>query len=239
IDDGLIERYKIERIYGMHDMPELPVGEFAIRSGVVMVAVSDFTITVRGRGGHAARPHKAVDPLVAAATLLLNLQSIVSRNIDPLDEVVVSVTTIHGGSTYNVIPEDVILTGTCRTLRSGLDDIVRDRILNICRGTGIATSSDISLEYRNTCIPTFNHPEDTDISVRAARRVSYSGHVNQDIDPKMGAEDFAYMLNVIPGSYIFLGNGDSYPLHHPRYDFNDEALPCGINYWINLVHEVA
>lgn len=239
LDDKLLERYRIEQVYGMHNMPGLPVGAFATRTGIMMAGVADFDIVVNGRGGHAAQPHHSADPVIAAGHLLVGLQTLVSRNVDPLASAVLSVTKIVGGDTYNVIPSSVSLAGTVRTLNGELNEKIRGKMEDICRGVSISTGTEIVLDYRTTYPVTKNHPDSTRTSIRAAGNVPGVVAVDEDVPVTMGSEDFSLFAERVPGSYIFLGNGDSHGLHHPKYNFNDEAIGYGIEYWTRLVLELA
>jgi amidohydrolase len=235
IDDGLMDRFGVEEVYGMHNWPSLPVGSFMLRKGPLMAAADEITITIEGRGGHAAMPHQGVDPVVAGAQIVLALQTIASRNIDPLDACVVSVTQFHAGTTNNVIPQSAWLNGTTRTLRAGTRDMVERRIREIAAGLASAAGAEARVEYRRNYPATVNHPAQTDFATKIARRVAGDSQVDSNAMPVMGAEDFSFMLEARPGAFIFLGNGDSAKLHHPAYDFNDAALPYGMSYWVELV----
>jgi hippurate hydrolase len=235
MDDGLMERFDIEEVYGMHNMPALPIGAFAIRKGAFMAAADEFTIAIEGRGGHAAMPHQCVDPIVAGAQIVTALQTIASRNVDPLDSCVVSVTRFDAGSANNIIPQSARLNGTVRTLRAETRDSVERRMREIVTGVAGAVGTSASLDYRRGYPPTVNHPAQTDFAIAVAGKVAGRDQVRSNAPPVMGAEDFSFMLEARPGAFIFLGNGDTAKLHHPAYDFNDEALPYGISYWVNLV----
>jgi amidohydrolase len=235
IDDGLMDRFGVEEVYGMHNWPSLPVGSFMLRKGPLMAAADEITITIEGRGGHAAMPHQSVDPVVVGAQIVLALQTIASRNIDPLDACVVSVTQFHAGTTNNVIPQSAWLNGTTRTLKPGTRDMVERRIREIAAGLVSAAGAEARVEYRRNYPATVNHAAQTDFVTKVARKVAGDSHVDSNAAPVMGAEDFSFMLEARPGAFIFLGNGDSAKLHHPAYDFNDAALPYGMSYWVELV----
>jgi amidohydrolase len=235
IDDGLMDRFGVEEVYGMHNWPSLPVGSFMLRKGPLMAAADEITITIEGRGGHAAMPHQGVDPVVAGAQIVLALQTIASRNLDPLDACVVSVTQFHAGTTNNVIPQSAWLNGTTRTLRAGTRDMVERRIREIAASLASAAGAEARVEYRRNYPATVNHPAQTDFASKVARKVAGDSQVDSNAMPVMGAEDFSFMLEARPGAFIFLGNGDSAKLHHPAYDFNDAALPYGMSYWVELV----
>jgi amidohydrolase len=235
LDDGLMERFGIQQVYGMHNWPKLPVGAFAIRKGPFLAAADRFTIDIEGRGGHAAQPHLGVDPIAAGAQIVSALQTIVARNVDPLDSCVVSVTCFHAGDTDNVIPQTAQLRGTTRTLASATRDFAEKRITEIAKGVGAALDVNVEVHYRRGYPPTVNHAEQTDFAAAIARKVSGDDRVATNAPPEMGAEDFSYMLEARPGAFILIGNGDSARLHNPAYDFNDAALPYGMSYWAQLV----
>ncbi|MGC4026625.1 MAG: M20 aminoacylase family protein [Mesorhizobium sp.] len=234
VKDGMMERFGISQVFGMHNMPGLPVGQFAIRPGAIMAATAEFTIRVHGRGGHAAIPHKNIDPIVIASQLVMNIQTIASRTTNPLESVVVSVTKIHGGDAYNVIPEMVELAGTVRTLKDDVARRTEERLRAICAGVASANEATIDLDFDPNYPVTVNHPEQTVFAGNIAADIAGEQNLIRSMQPLMGGEDFSYMLNARPGAFIFIGNGDSANLHHPAYDFNDEAIPYGISYWVRL-----
>jgi amidohydrolase len=235
IDDGLMERFGIEEVYGMHNMPSLPVGSFMLRTGPLMAAADVVTITIEGRGGHAAMPHQGVDPVVAGAQIVLALQTIASRNADPLDACVVSITQFQAGSADNIIPPSAWLNGTARTLKPETRDMVERRIHEIAAGIASAAGAEARVDYHRNYPATVNHQAQTEFAAAVARKVAGDSRVDTEALPVMGAEDFSFMLEARPGAFIFLGNGDSAKLHHPAYDFNDAALPFGMSYWVELV----
>jgi amidohydrolase len=235
INDGLMDGFGIEEVYGMHNMPTLPVGSFRLRKGATMASADEITITVEGQGGHAAMPHQGVDPVVIGAQIVVALQTIASRNIDPLDSCVVSITRFQAGTANNIIPQSAWLNGTVRTLKAATRDAVEKRIHEIASGLAAAGGATARVEYRRGYPPTVNHPAQTDFAAGVARKVAGDAHVDANAPPEMGAEDFSFMLEARPGAFIFIGNGDSAKLHHPSYDFNDEALPYGMSYWVELV----
>jgi amidohydrolase len=234
VKDGMMERFGIEKVFGMHNMPGMALGHFAIRPGPIMASTSEFTIIIKGRGGHAAQPHKTIDPVVIGSQLVLALQTIASRTTDPVESVVVTVTKFHGGDAYNVIPESVELAGTVRTLKEEVALRTEARMNTICQGIAAATESAIELRYKRNYPVTFNHPAETDFAADMAASVAGHDNVDRAMAPVMGGEDFSYMLNARPGAFIFIGNGDTANLHHPAYDFNDEAIPHGVSYWVKL-----
>jgi amidohydrolase len=234
IRDGLMERFGIERVFGMHNMPGLPVGEFATRPGPIMAATAEFTITVTGKGGHAAMPHRTVDPIVTASQIVTALQTIVSRTADPVDSLVVTVTKFNAGSAYNIIPNTAEIAGTVRTLRKEMSEIARQRMETICTGIAAAAGAKASMSYHSNYPVTLNDPGQTDFAADTAAGIAGADRVNRAASPLMGGEDFSYMLEARPGAFVFIGNGESANLHSPSYDFNDEAIPHGISYWVRL-----
>ncbi|RIK87872.1 MAG: amidohydrolase [Hyphomicrobiales bacterium] len=234
VEDGLMERFGISRVFGMHNMPGLPVGRFAIRPGPIMAATAEFTATIEGRGGHAAMPHTTIDPVVAASQIVLALQTIASRTVDPIDSAVVSVTKFHAGDAYNVIPQTAEIAGTVRTLRDEVAETVFSRMRAICDGIAAATGTTVNLVIDVNYPVTRNDPRETDFAAAVAAEVAGAAGVATDMAPVMGGEDFSYMLLARPGAFIFAGNGDTAGLHNPAYDFNDELIPHGISYWVRL-----
>lgn len=235
VDDGMMDRFGVQQVFGLHNMPGLPVGQFAIRPGPIMAAADRFDIEIEGLGGHAAKPHECRDPVVAAAQIIVAAQSIVARSADPLDSLVVSITRVDAGTTYNIIPEKARLAGTVRTLRAGARDLAERRLREIVAGVGQAMGVKTSIVYNRGYPVTENHAAETDFAVRVARSVVGEANVDPTLEPTMGGEDFSYMLLARPGAFIFMGNGDTAGLHHPRYDFNDAAIPVGVSYWAKLV----
>jgi hippurate hydrolase len=234
IKDGLMERFKIDQVYGMHNGPGLPVGSFALREGPIMAATDAIDIRIEGVGGHAARPHKCIDSVLVGAQLVTALQSIVSRTIDPLDSAVISVCEFHAGNARNVIPQTAELKGTVRTLTPEVRDLIEKRVREVVAGVAQQTGAKIDIVYERGYPVTVNHAAQTEIATRIASEVAGQANVHT-VPPMMGAEDFAYMLEARPGAFIFVGNGDSAGLHHPAYNFNDDAIVFGTSYWIKLV----
>ena len=234
LDDGLIERFGIAEIYGMHNMPGLAAGHFALRPGAIMAAADRFDIFVEGRGGHAAQPHKCIDPVLIAAEIVTAVQSIVARGVDPLEACVVSITRLEAGSAYNVIPSSAKLAGTVRTLSSAARGFARLRLVAIAEGVAALHGGAARVEYVPGYPVTFNHRAETGYAAAAAGQVAGADGVDSATAPVMGAEDFSYMLEARPGAFIFIGNGDSAGLHHPAYDFNDAIIARGVEYWAGL-----
>jgi len=241
IEDGLFERFPAERVFGMHNWPRMPVGQFAVRPGPVMAAADRFSIDLVGAGGHGAMPHHSRDPLVAAAQVVTALQTIVARQVDPIEQAVVSVTQIHGGDAFNVIPQSAFLAGTLRSFTPEVRALLQRRVEEIARGVGTTLGVEVAVRYEPGYPPTVNHEDETEIAAAAAAEVAGEDRIERDPPRVMGAEDFAFMLEHKPGSYIFIGNGggpDAPMVHNPNYDFNDEALPYGASYWARLVERV-
>jgi hippurate hydrolase len=234
VNDGLVTRWGIQEFYGMHNMPGIPVGHFAIRPGAMMAAADQFEITVTGKGGHAAKPHDCIDTTVVAAHVIVALQTIASRGVDPMKQVVVSVCTVDTDSpAHNVIPQVVKMKGTVRTMDTAVQDYVERRIGEIVTGTAMALGAVAKVDYQRGYPVTVNTPENTDYAAEVARAVS--GQVDTNTAPLMGAEDFSFMLNERPGAYIFLGNGDTAMVHHPAYNFDDNAIPFGASWYAGMV----
>ena len=234
VNDGLIKRFGIEEVYGMHNYPGLPVGQFAIRPGPMMAAADHLAIEIEGKGGHAARPHLAIDTILVGAQMINQLQSIVARNIDPLQSAVVSICMFQAGQTDNVIPQRAILRGTARSLTSEVREVLQKRIGEVVEGTAKIYGATAKITYTNGYPVVINHERQTAFAADVAREIAGKDKVDVDVPPVMGAEDFAFMLNERPGAFIFVGNGDTAGLHHPAYDFNDETIPIGTSYWVRL-----
>jgi amidohydrolase len=237
VQDGMMERFGIEEVYGMHNMPGLAVGQFAIRKGPIMAATDEFTVTVKGRGGHAAQPNRTIDPIAIATQIITNLQMIASRNVDPLRAVVVSVTKFNAGFAHNVIPNEATFAGTVRTLDEAVRDQAETRFKQIVSGVAAAHDAETEIAFHRNYPVTSNHAEETAYATAVATDIAGAANVNADVDPMMGGEDFSYMLNARPGAFIFIGNGDTAGLHNPAYDFNDEAISHGISYWVRLAEQ--
>jgi amidohydrolase/hippurate hydrolase len=240
VEDGLFERFPADAVYGMHNIPNIPRGKFAIRSGAATAFLDTFEVLITGRGCHAAMPEKGVDPIVVSAGLVNSLQSIVSRRIGALESAVVSLTQIHGGDTWNVVPENVVLRGTVRTLSAEVQNQVEMEMGQICMGMAQTHGATINLKYMRRYPGVINTPAETDAAASAAVSLVGKGHVQTDVKPAMGSEDFAFMLQKRPGAYICLGAGEGPndpPLHNPYYDFNDAILPLGAAYWVELVKQ--
>ena len=235
IDDGLMDRFRIEEVYGMHNYPGLPVGEFALRPGPLLASADRLTIEIEGRGGHAARPHFSIDTILVGAQIVSQIQSIVARNVDPLHAAVISICVFQAGTTDNVIPQTALLRGTARSLTPEVRDLLERRLHEVVEGTARLYGATAKLTYKRDYPVTRNHERQAAFAADIAAQVVGSERVDQDVAPVMGAEDFSFMLEARPGAFIFVGNGDSAGLHHPAYDFNDEVIPIGTSYWVKLV----
>lgn len=235
IEDGLFKRFPVDEVYGMHNRPGLPVGEFTIAPGPIMGSVDMFDIEIIGLGGHAAQPNRTVDPLPVMAALVQGLQTIIARNLDPVDSAIVSVTKVQAGDAYNVIPQSLTLAGTVRTLRENVRDMIETRMGEMVHGIAAAYGATARLEYGRHYPVTVNHEAHTEYAAHAAEAVAGMGRVCRNMPQTLGGEDFSFMLNEVPGAMINIGNGDSAGLHHPAYDFNDDAIAWGVSYWTALV----
>jgi len=241
IEDGLFEQFPVEAVFGMHNLPGLPVGSFAINSGAMLAAMDNFEITVKGRGAHAGMPHLGIDPVVVAAQIITALQTIASRTTDPLESVVVSVTWVEAGAAYNVIPDEAVLRGTVRTLSQPVQEEMEPHMRRLAEGIASAAGATIDMRYDQGYPPTINSPAESELSARIAAAVVGEDNVDRDFVPLMGSEDFSFMLQEKPGAYLFVGNGPgegSCMLHNPHYDFNDEVLNIGASYWVQLVENI-
>lgn len=241
VEEGLFDRFPMEGVYGMHNWPGIAAGKFGVLPGPMMASFDIFEIAVSGRGAHAAMPHTGIDPVVAASALVQALQTIPSRTLDPIEPAVVTVTQFHAGDAWNVIPEQAILRGTTRAFRPAVQDQIEAGIRRVCAGIDATHGTRSSVRYERRYPPTVNHPRETGIAAAAMAAVVGAENVLTDLQPTMGAEDFAFMLRAKPGCYVWIGNGPGAGgcvLHSPRYDFNDEILPIGASYWATLVEQV-
>ena len=235
VKDGLMERFGVQEVYGMHNMPGIPIGHFAIRPGPMMAAADRFSLTIEGKGGHAARPHHCIDTIVVASHVITALQTVTSRNVDPLESAVVSVCSIKAGDTFNVIPQKAAILGTVRTLTNEVRDLCEIRIRAVVDQICAAFGATATLDYSRGYPVTHNDPAKAEFMASVARQVAGDPAVDTTLVPLMGAEDFSFMLEKRPGAYIFLGNGETAGVHHPAYDFNDEATPYGVSLWAKIV----
>ncbi len=234
VQDGLMERFGIEEVFGLHNMPGIPVGHFAIREGGIMAATDEFLIEIEGVGGHAARPHATVDPIIIAAQLITALQTFVSRNVDPMRQAVLSVTVLEAGGAYNVIPREARLKGTIRTLDPVVRRYLEAKLKSFVPQFAATFGGTAKVSYRHGYPITINAPAQTAFAAEVAQEIAGPDKVDLNVDASMAGEDFAYMLEARPGAYIFLGNGPSAELHTDNYDFNDEVLTIGASYWVRL-----
>jgi amidohydrolase len=237
VDEGLFEKFPVEGVYGMHNWPGFESGKFSVRPGPMMASADRFDLTVRGLGTHAAMPQRGTDAIVCAAQIVTALQTIASRETSPLDSVVVSVTQIHAGEAYNVIPNECVLRGTLRAFEPKIRDGLEAAMERIAGGIAKAMGCEIELNYMRGYPPLVNTGNEVEIAAAAMRAVVGAANVTTDGAATMGSEDFAFMLEAKPGAYVFLGNGSGPSLHNPRYDFNDEILPVGASYWATLVEQ--
>jgi amidohydrolase/hippurate hydrolase len=240
VEEGLFEKFPADAVYGMHNIPQMPRGKFGIRTGIATAFLDTFEIIVTGKGCHAAAPETGIDSVVIAANLVTTLQNIVSRRVGAIESAVVTVTQIHGGDTWNVVPEQVVMRGTVRTLDAGIQDRVEAAMKEVCAGVAQAHGATIDLQYMRGYPGVINTPEETNAAAAAASRLVGDDQVMTDIKPAMGSEDFAFMLQKRPGAYICIGAGETAndpPLHNPYYDFNDAILPLGAAYWVELVKQ--
>ncbi|MGR3563880.1 MAG: M20 aminoacylase family protein [Heliomarina sp.] len=235
-DEGLMEKWGIQEVYGMHNMPNNPEGTFHIRSGPLLASTDEFEVTITGKGGHAAAPHEAIDANLGAAHCLIALQSIASRNVDPLKQVVVSVCTFRSDNeSFNVLSHTVLLRGTVRTLDNGVRDLAQERVTKLITTTAEAYGCTADIDYKRGYPVTVNHEDQTEIAASIAEKVT--GKVERETSPIMAGEDFSFMLEKRPGAYIFLGNGGGAHVHHPAYNFNDEIIPVGCSWFAELVED--
>ena len=235
LDDGMMERFGINEVYGMHNYPGMPLGQFGLRAGPLMAAADHLSIDIEGVGGHAARPQFSVDTVLVGAQIINNIQSVVSRNVDPLEAAVVSICLFQAGNTDNVIPQTAKLRGTARSLTPAVQDLLEKRLREVVEGTAKLHGAKVKFNYRRGYPVLKNHAAQTEFAASVAAGIAGKDKVNTSLAPVMGAEDFSFMLNARPGAFIFVGNGDSAGLHHPAYNFNDDVIPIGTSYWVKLV----
>lgn len=238
VQEGIMDRFGISQVFGMHISPGIDIGKFGICSGPIMGSQDDFDIVVKGKGGHAAAPNRTIDPVVIAAQIILGLQTLVSRRTDPLESLVISVTKLNAAQAYNIIPDHVEISGTVRTLLPSLRDFAEREIFAAAQGIARGFGADVEFKYLRSVPPTINYPEETKLAIAAAQDLVGSASVNDAVKVSLGAEDFAYMLEARPGAYILLGNGPTAECHNPAFDFDDEALPYGIGWWVKLVERI-
>ena len=235
IDDGLMTRWGIDEVYGMHNSPGLDVGKFAIRSGTVMAATDEFNLIIEGNGGHAARPYESTDPILIGTQIYQALQSIISRNVDPLESAVLSIAAFNAGEAFNIIPQRALLRGTVRTLKPEIRDLVESRMTQMVSSIAKLHGASIDLEYDRGYPMTINDIKKTAVAASIAKNIVGDANVDTNRPSSMGGEDFSFMLEERPGAMIFIGNGDTAKVHNEEYDFNDEIIPIGCSYWAKLV----
>ncbi len=228
VEDGMMDRWNIQEVYGMHNQPGMAVGQFGLRPGPLMASSDRLHVTIEGKGGHAAKPHKCIDTVLVGAHIITNLQSIVSRSLDPLDSGVISMCMFHAGNACNVIPATAELTGTARALTPHVRDQLERRFVEIAEGTAKLFGATAKAIYRRDYPVTSNHPKQTEFAAAIAGEVVGRSNVDTDLPPVMGGEDFSFMLEARPGAFIFVGNGDTANVHHPAYNFNDDVIPVGV-----------
>ncbi len=242
IQDGMFDDFKIDEVYALHNWPELPIGSIGVNSGPMMAAVDEFDIIVKGIGGHAAIPQLAIDPVVISSQIVLAVQTIVSRSTDPVDKALISITKINGGTAYNVIDDSVKMGGTIRTFKPETRAFYEKKLNEIASGIAKANGADADVEFHltNKYPPTINSKKESEFAASVAKKIFGESNVNTNIEPSMGGEDFSYLLEKKPGSYLYIGQGDEKHkahLHTTKYDFNDSLLPVGVNFWVELVKE--
>jgi amidohydrolase len=248
IDDGLFEQCPMDAVFGMHNWPGAEVGTFGVTTGAMMASANEFEVTIKGKGAHAAQPHKGIDPIMIAVQIAQSWQTIVSRNASPLESAVLSITQIHSGSATNVIPDDATLIGTVRAFSTEMVDLIERRMQSIAEHTASAFDAQLEFEFKRNYPPLINHAKETTFAVDVMRSIVGEDRVNAQVEPTMGAEDFAFMLQSKPGCYVFIGNGEGAHrdaghglgpcnLHNPSYDFNDDLLPLGATYWVRLAEK--
>ncbi|MDO8703175.1 MAG: M20 aminoacylase family protein [Undibacterium sp.] len=245
IEEGLFEQCPMEAVFGMHNWPGAAVGTFGVTAGAMMASSNEFEVTVKGKGAHAAQPHKGIDPIMVAVQMAQSWQTIVSRNASPLESAVLSITQIHSGSATNVIPDEATLIGTVRAFSNEMIDLVELRMQTIAAHTAAAFDAQVQFEFKRNYPPLINHAKETAFAADVMRSIVGAGQVDAQVEPTMGAEDFAFFLQEKPGCYVFIGNGEGEHrdaghglgpcnLHNPSYDFNDDLLPIGATYWVRL-----
>jgi amidohydrolase len=245
IEDGLFEQFPMDAVYGMHNWPGMAAGSFGVVAGPMMASSNEFRVVVKGKGAHAAQPHKGVDPVMVAVQIAQGWQTIISREKNPLDTAVLSITQIHAGSATNVIPDEAVLVGTVRTFTTEVLDLIERRMEEIAKHTAAGFQASVDFGFKRNYPPLVNHPQQTAFAVEAMKAVAGADKVDTNVEPTMGAEDFAFMLQAKPGCYVFIGNGEGVhragghglgpcQLHNASYDFNDTLLPIGASYWVRL-----
>jgi amidohydrolase len=237
VEEGLFEKFPCDGVFAMHNMPDIPVGHFGVRPGPLLASSDRFDIRIKGHGTHAAHPDRGIDPFVIGAQITLALQTIVSRNIDPIDNAIVTIGFMKGGSAYNVIPDEFVIGGTARAFRPEVRDLIERRLGEIARGTAATFGATAIVDYKRNYPPTVNDPKEAAFAADVAAEICGEAAVNRDIRPSLGSEDFSYLLNAHPGAMMWLGNGEGAGgcyLHNAKYDFNDSAIPTGVSFFVRL-----
>lgn len=248
MDEGLFEQFPMDAVFSMHNWPGMPAGSFGVRSGALMASSNEFELTIKGKGCHAAQPYKGIDPIMVAVQIAQSWQTIVTRNRNPVDAAVLSITQIHAGTTTNIVPDEARMVGTVRTFDLGVLDMMESRMRQIADNTAAAFDAKADFVFHRGYPPLINHAKETEFAISVMQSVVGADNVDTDTEPTMGAEDFAFMLQEKPGCYAFIGNGEGVHraeghglgpcnLHNPSYDFNDALLPIGASYWVRLVEE--
>jgi amidohydrolase len=248
IEDGLFDQFPCDAVFGMHNWPGAGVGTFGVTAGPMMASSNEFEITITGRGAHAAMPHNGIDPIMTAVSIAQSLQTLITRNKKPIDTAVLSITQIHAGDAYNIVPNEAVLRGTVRTFSTEVLDQIESGMRRIVDGSAATFGTDVALRFQRNYPPTINHAKETDFCASVMREVVGAENTRTDIEPTMGSEDFAFMLLARPGCYVFIGNGDGTHreaghgmgpcmLHNPSYDFNDALIPIGATYWVRLAEK--
>lgn len=235
VQDGMMDRWSIDEVYGMHNWPGLELGSFSLRPGPIMASADRITIDIEGKGCHAAKPHQGVDTVLVMAAIIQAVQHLVSRNTDPQKSLVVSLCHVKAGFTDNVVPQSAFIEGTVRALDPAIRDMAEERLRQVVEATATAYGATAKLTYNRDYPVTVNHPDQTEKAAQIAKAISGDAMVDSNMVPSMGSEDFSFMLEERPGAFVFVGNGHSAALHHPAYDFNDDLIPIGASYWIKLV----
>jgi amidohydrolase len=234
VDDGMMDRWGVQEVYGMHNQPGMPIGSFATCAGPMMAAADRLSILVEGKGGHAAKPHLNVDTVLVASHIVIAMQSIVARNVNPLESAVISLCMFHAGTASNIMPQTAEITGTARTLSPQVRDLVEKRIIEVAEGTAQLFGAKAKATYVRDYPVTRNHARQAQFAASIAAEISGRDMVNDNVTPVMGGEDFSFMLESRPGAFVFFGNGSTASVHHPAYDFNDSAIPYSVSFWARL-----
>jgi amidohydrolase len=237
VENGLFDKFPIEAVYGLHNQPNFALNHFIINHGAVMASYDVFEIKVTGEGAHAAAPHLGKDTILTATHLVNSLQTIVSRHVNPIDSLVISVTQIHSGDTWNVLPQHAVIRGTVRALSAEVQDLAEDGIRQVSAGVALTFGTKVEVDYQRRYPATINHAKQADIAVKVAQKIVGNDNIVIDSPPTMGSEDFAFMLQKVPGVYVKIGAGEGANLHNPSYNFNDDILITGARYFVEIVYQ--